>query len=636
MIQYDVTFQLPSPWSGQTFATRQLGTLNFLVGPNGSGKSRFAEALKGSLPDCRLLGTDRLAGMEKNPGFGGFGDNLAQGLQKQLFDRFKNAGVQFGNGVDAIVILEERLDVRVRLEATLSRLFDRWITLEWDSGYLLPKAILGSKGSGYRLDRDECHGIKELLVLLTHLYNDEYKFLIIDEPELHLHPQYQAFLMQEIRKVAGNPMMEAGRKGIFLITHSPFILDFRSIEDVRSVISFDIKQSVPRSLFEIAVDTADRLAGLVPRLNAHHKQLFFSDNPVFVEGALDAQLVQLMQEARGLSVAGAGSCVIDAGGCEEVNKFVELCRLMGKHAYFLYDLDSLFMGNLRSCIRQDETVASFLAEIGVGRNFGRYCGELDRILSVAVKAVMQLQQLPVALASLRRYLDEIAPDGLPRDNALVRARIAILVQLGRERESLLPVLPVGMVAEIEGRLKQIATALEQKNVLLLTKGAPEHHLPLYLGDPFRLDANTKLHAVNAEAMAMAAQMTDEEMSRRYGSLYTAICKLPGKQAVDIDAVLTEYLSRFIVELQNQSLKRPEWGVEEHKAYLAQHSAGRGRLFELRSFERGEGKAFAALVIVLGTAGGPDRMVHISHATNAGMRDFALEPVDTRRPIVEVQ
>ena len=56
----------------------------------------------------------------------------------------------------------------------------------------------------YRLDREECHGIKELLVLLTHLYNDKYSYLIIDEPELNLHPQYQAFFMREVRKLAGD------------------------------------------------------------------------------------------------------------------------------------------------------------------------------------------------------------------------------------------------------------------------------------------------------------------------------------------------------------------------------------------------------------------------------------------------
>jgi len=87
--------------------------------------------------------------------------------------------------------------------------------------------------------------IKELLVLLTHLYNDEHPYLIIDEPELNLHPQYQAFFMQEVRRVAGDPQLDRLRKIVFLITHSPFILDFRTVEDVKSVISFDLKHEYP-------------------------------------------------------------------------------------------------------------------------------------------------------------------------------------------------------------------------------------------------------------------------------------------------------------------------------------------------------------------------------------------------------
>jgi hypothetical protein len=103
--------------------------------------------------------------------------------------------------------------------------------------------------------------------------------------------------------------------------------------------------------------------------------------------------------------------------------------------------------------------------------------------------------------------------------------------------------------------------------------------------------------------------------------------LPGKQAVDVDVVLIEYASRYIVELQNLSLKYPEWNVEQRRVFLAQRGIGEGKLFELRSFERGVGKAFSALIIVHGLAGELDRMVSASHMTNAGMREFDLVPVD---------
>ena len=234
MIAKKISFSLPrTPGKIRDFTSDSLGPINFLVGPNGSGKSRFASALKDSLPSARMLGTDRLSGMEQNSALRGmFGDHLRTGYDKGRFQQFKDAG-ETGSGLDAIVLLEERLDLRIQVEGTLSHLFGRYITLEWDSGRLVPKASLGASGITYRLDRDECHGIKELLVLLTNLYNSDNQHLIIDEPELNLHPQYQAFFMQEVRRVSGDPSLDPKKKTVFLITHSPFILDLQSVDDMK-------------------------------------------------------------------------------------------------------------------------------------------------------------------------------------------------------------------------------------------------------------------------------------------------------------------------------------------------------------------------------------------------------------------
>ena len=303
MIDDPITINLPAPWSqGSRFETNVLGPINYLVGPNGSGKSRFAAELLGQLKSrrsgVRLLGTDRLREMA-DPGTLGrhWGDNLCSGYAKHSFDELRKAGLE-GSGIDTFLLLEDRIDLRIQIEATISHLFGRDVVLEWDSGNLVPKAVRREGGEFYRLDRDECHGIKELLVLLTHLYDHQHSYLIVDEPELNLHPQYQAFFMQEVRKIAGRPDDSPDKKVVFLITHSPFILDFRFVDDIKSVISFNLDYSVPK---QIASTTPDVCAAVVTtgRLNAHHKQLFFSDNPVFVEGHYDALMIEALMEARG-------------------------------------------------------------------------------------------------------------------------------------------------------------------------------------------------------------------------------------------------------------------------------------------------------------------------------------------------
>jgi len=77
MKELRLSFDLPSPWVEKRFETDHIGAINYLVGPNGSGKSRFAEQLRAQLPQSRILGTDRLSGMQKNYGMGIFGDTLS-------------------------------------------------------------------------------------------------------------------------------------------------------------------------------------------------------------------------------------------------------------------------------------------------------------------------------------------------------------------------------------------------------------------------------------------------------------------------------------------------------------------------------------------------------------------------------
>ncbi len=119
LIDTPISFPLPTPWVNTQFTLNRLLSLTFLVGPNGSGKSRFAEVLKGGLPGCRLLGTDRLDGMQRNKGFGIFGDNFANGFQKSWFPNFRSFGQNFGSGIDTIPLLAEKLDLRLQVEATL-------------------------------------------------------------------------------------------------------------------------------------------------------------------------------------------------------------------------------------------------------------------------------------------------------------------------------------------------------------------------------------------------------------------------------------------------------------------------------------------------------------------------------------
>ena len=628
MIERNIQFALPTPWTGNKhFSTEQIGSLNFLVGPNGSGKSRFAKALLPHLPGARLLNTDRLMGMSGGEVLKNWlGDPFQTGYAKNHFSHLKNSG-NMGSGLDTIILLEERLDLRIQVEATLSHLFDRQITLAWDSGHLIANASLGTSGTGYRLDQDECHGIKELLVLLTHLYNDQNQALIIDEPELNLHPQYQAFFMQEVRRLAGDPLNEPGKKIIFLVTHSPFILDFHSVEDVKSVISFGRDHCEPRHIFNLSQEDGNRIAGIVPRLNVHHKQLFFSDNPIFVEGILDAQLIETIQQVRGVSIAGAGSCVIDAGGCEEVTHYLRLCGVFNKKAYFLYDLDSLFNGQLRGCIAADGNVKSFLADLGVGGNFSRYCGELDTKAADCAMQILVKAEISSQLTPLKDFLSQFGAPENWTTKQYAKARVAMLTAISRFKDDVINATSPLLVQEIEGRLNQIRQALSQRNVMLLAGGTLERYLPSYVGDPYALADSAKTAAVNAEMTMISVGMSSQQLAARYGLLYEYICALPGKNAVDSSAVLKRYLGGFIHHLQEGIKNNPKWNLEELKAHTALWQTSAMRVFSLKSFERKENEKFIAVIAVVSMLGQPHQEVAVTEQTNGAMQTFQVVPVN---------
>ena len=622
MIEMNLSIPLPTPWTGGKFEFDQVGPVNFLVGPNGSGKSQFAKELAKLLPGVRLLGTDRLSGMEQvRPFERVFGDNFSEGLQKSQFGDFKRDNTAV-SGISTLVLLNERIDLRIQLEAVLGKLFNREIKMEWDSGNLIPKARVHGRTDSYRLDRDECHGIKELCVLLTHLYDDSLPALIIDEPELNLHPQYQAFFMREVRKVAGDPAKDSRKKLVFLITHSPFILDFRSADDLQSVISFSLDYLIPRRWSTLDADSRSTIS-LVRRLNSHQKQLFFSDSPIFVEGMLDAQMVTALMEARGVAVEAAGSCIIDAGGSEEVNHYLHLCRGLGKNAHFLYDLDSLFRGRLRSCIKGDETVQGFLATAGLGNDFAKYCGELDRKLTAVIDAILAAS-LPDDLLAMQCYLRSLGDRNTWDKPQFSQARPAVMTAISRHRDEMASTATPTVISDVEGRLGQIVDLLGKKNIHLLPGGTLERYLPLYEEDHYQLSDTAKQNAVQAETEFLASPHTDEELADRYGDLYSAVCSLPSSPDVDIAPVVRSYLSDYIHNLQKAVVANTGWQHDQIQQHLNTSEPEITSVFSIRNFVRTGGKEFQATVEVSKSLGLDKRVVHVDHKTNASMGDFLLE------------
>ena len=240
MINIPIEISIPKLWGEKKFFKTEWNSINLIVGPNGTGKSLFSDQLKNQLKSkgfkVRLLNAERLSGFEKRNYNYFSSSQLNQGMNISQFKDYKRYGDDFGLSSSAFVLIKERLDIRIRIEALLSDTFRKTIRLVEEGGFLKPKIQNIDGGSEYSLREDECHGLKELITLLSYLYDEQYNCIIFDEPELHLHPQYQSFFLDEIRKVAGDSSVNISKKVFFIITHSPYFLDLKTIDDLQNVL----------------------------------------------------------------------------------------------------------------------------------------------------------------------------------------------------------------------------------------------------------------------------------------------------------------------------------------------------------------------------------------------------------------
>jgi hypothetical protein len=578
-----VTISIPELWGNQTFQRNDWGFVNFLVGPNGTGKTLFGDKLRHQLQTQglkpRYLNSERLAGLEKQS-YGRFSyTTMERGLDIGQFQSYKSDGMNYGLAADAFVILREKLDVRLRIEATLSQLFGRRIRLAEEGGFLKPKLQKVRGGAEYGLRESECHGLKELITLLTFLYDDEYNCLIIDEPELHLHPQFQTLFLQEIRHLAGDPKVDPKAKCFFLITHSPYYIDVRTLQDLRNCLVFQ-PEKLPNSVDPLEPDDEKRIKRLLPRLNTHHKQFFFATRPIFVEGYFDQQLFSLIQEKRGKILGASGACIIDVGGKDELDVFFRLSKRLGIDAQIISDLDTVFSGRLRKSISEDERCKSYLQQEGLGVDLMSTIGGVERAINDC-------------LAELEPSLSQTdAPNGSPLwqlREYLAKAkeserRHAFLVATTIIRDQIEPLISrsTDKLPFIQGRMMKIIEAFRKCCVYLLPRGKLENHLPTYAGNPYMVSDSDKLNVFETER-DFILDANPRDLEPRYRELATILDAASRSNPVNLDVYLSYAIGDWIHRVQSAFVRGQVSDAESLKNDTLVEWPTYSRIFELLEF-----------------------------------------------------
>lgn len=327
--------------------------LTVLLGPNGSGKTHLLRGLKQSLSQhtngkrVRFLSAGRMGLFEQyrsdydghrggspmydQATFGSKGDAVRRHQMETLTGDFQT--------------LAERADILIKIQERLRKLFKRDVLIDWDGGNLkISFSRLDVEVEPYSSGR-EASGLMHLVGILAALYDDDVGALLLDEPEVSLHPQLQAFLLNEILSVSGYPSAEGNRKIVIIATHSTEMLKIQSPEDLLSLVFCYDLMTEP---VQISVDAGElknkKVQGLISRLGQEHKLSLFSKRPLLVEGPSDVIICSALANRLDMHLEAAGSQLLPVIGKGQMPTVAKLLRLLGKTPVALADADGIADG----------------------------------------------------------------------------------------------------------------------------------------------------------------------------------------------------------------------------------------------------------------------------------------------------
>ena len=582
----NVNISIENLWGTQNFTKNNWGTINFLVGPNGTGKSQF---LKKLIPEIerksglkvRYLHSDRMIGWASSEDPSLSSSSIGNAVNLSDVESYKTNSAKQGHAGDYLTLLKDNMDVKIRVESILSNLLDRTITLDIKDGQVTPLIEQGT--ASYNFKEKESHGLKQIISLLTFLYDESYNCILLDEPELHLHPQFQHYFMKLVKEIEGDPTQDLSKKCFFFATHSPNFLDIRTIDDLQNVLVFR-PGKLPSYIHNIESKHEKKIAQLLPRLNTHHKQFFFSPHPIFVEGPFDQQIFTFIQERRGKILDYFGSSIIDVQGKGEQDVFYNLCKKLDINCRIISDLDLIFESSLKDSILNADACKAYFTEKGI--DYNNLWGEL---ITKIDECVVELQQKYssggdteldkiIAVISDSEAIDNKKRETFLRACSIIRDKIDNIIP---DKKS--------DVDSILSNINHIFEAFKREYVYVLKIGELENYYPpTTIANYYKISSKTKSNSFNIERnFILDKNNSKSDIENRYTELYKILDDATRYSSVSFKPGIEKYVNRFIASILLAFREKTISDIESIRQNNQINYASYEKIIEIQDFSKND-------------------------------------------------
>jgi len=268
-------------------------------------------------------------------------------------------------------------------------------------------------------------GFQRVILMLFIIWLSGNKILLIEEPEVNMHPTLQAKIMKLIKSWTDNGVLQA-----FLTTHSPYIVEM-------SADTYIVMRRVNGNSTAITVKPTADLKGRISLLNSSLSNILFSRIIILTSELAEPSVVINWLKRLNINVEDNGISVFKVSSDLELQHWLKLKNMLSLDVIFLGLCDKLDMSLKDYCVPLSREVENFYSKqalLDVLRNLGIYPDEkeirelgkednLKWIINVLRKRGIEYDKLRMSIGELITSVDSVE---IPKEIEILANKIKSL------------------------------------------------------------------------------------------------------------------------------------------------------------------------------------------------------------------